>query len=102
MLRLELLPRPLLERNGDAVPLRAARSSAEALDDYGYVNEWASFMDDRDKARRPFMDATFGRTVLEVLVAAADAAGRATTVPLPYTGRRDLTPAQLWRGGGAG
>ncbi len=48
---------------------------------------------------QPLMTAAFGREVLQVVTAAYVSAGMgAAEVPLPLTGRRDLTPLQWWRG----
>ena len=44
------------------------------------------------------MDATFGRTVLDIVCAAyASAAAGGADVAVPFTGPRDRTPLQLWR-----
>ena len=43
--------------------------------------------------------AAFGRVVLDVVCAAYASAGAGgTEVPLPFSGRRDRTPLELWRG----
>ena len=45
------------------------------------------------------MSAAFGREVLQVVMAGYTSAGLAgEPVPLPFTGPRDRTPLQLWRG----
>jgi hypothetical protein len=45
------------------------------------------------------MSAAFGREVLQVVLGAYTSAGRSgATVPMPFTGARDRTPLQLWRG----
>ena len=46
------------------------------------------------------MSAAFGRDVLQVVCAAYCVGGRSgEEVALPFAGRRDLTPLELWRTG---
>jgi hypothetical protein len=45
------------------------------------------------------MSASFGRDVLQVVLAAYRSAGRDSAAEaLPFTGPRDRTPLQLWHG----
>jgi len=45
------------------------------------------------------MDAAFGRKVLDIVCAAYASAGRGgAPEAVPFTGPRDRTPLQLWRG----
>jgi hypothetical protein len=45
------------------------------------------------------MDATFGRLVLEIACAGyASARDGGALVTVPFSGRRDQTPLELWRG----
>ena len=98
VLRAELLPHPTLEHDGEPVAIAPARTADAALDHYGYLTQLASFVEDASARRRPFMDAAFGRAVVELLAAAAWSAATAAEVPLPFEGSRDATPHELWRG----
>ena len=45
------------------------------------------------------MSAAFGREVLQVVLAGYERAGlEGNSVPLPFSGPRDRTPLELWRG----
>jgi predicted dehydrogenase len=101
VLRVELLPHPVLEVDGEAVGLPApARGLPDPkLDELGYCAQMAAFAADAASGREPVMNAGFGREVLEIICAAyASAGAEGLPEPLPFTGRRDLTPLQLWRG----
>jgi myo-inositol 2-dehydrogenase / D-chiro-inositol 1-dehydrogenase len=100
VLRAQLLPDSELEVDGSPVLLPAVTAPVAAIEQYGYVGQLRSFLADLAAARTPFMDVRFGRTVLDVVCAAyasAGAGGEAVTVP--FAGRRDLTPLQLWKAG---
>jgi hypothetical protein len=45
------------------------------------------------------MDAAFGRSVLDIVCAAYTSAHHGAVEPVPYRGRRDRTPLELWRDG---
>ncbi len=97
---LELFPQPALERDGSPVTLPTRSSGPPPLLDYGYVGQLAAFWADVDHRRRPLMDATFGRTVLDIVCAAYTSAQRAGAMEsVPFAGRRDCTPLEMWRGG---
>lgn len=99
VLRAELQPAPVLELNGEPVALPATRAELGGLEWAGYLGQVAAFVSDLDRGTTPFMNASFGRTVLEVTCAAYWSAGRdGAPVPLPFTGPRDRTPLELWRG----
>lgn len=102
VVRLELLPELLLERNGVEVRLPdAPEGVASQLVDYGYLGQMAAFRDDLRDGRRPGLGAAFGRSVLDLTCAAyASAADGGAWVPLPFEGPRDTTPLELWRGAG--
>jgi len=72
VLRGELLPVPSVEHNGDPVPLPPLRVHGvpAQLEQYGYVDQLRSFVDDFDARRPPSIDAAFGRAVLRVVDAA--------------------------------
>ena len=100
VVRLELVPTILLERNGVEVRLPAAPEGIPAqLSDLGYLGQVQSFATDLAEGRTPALGAAFGRTVLDVTCAAyASAADDGAWVPLPFEGPRDATPLELWRG----
>ena len=98
VLRAELLPVPSLEHDGDPVGLPPVRATVAAIEQYGYVAQLRALVDDIAAGRRPFMDAAFGRAVLDVVMGAyASAARHGGWVELPYTGSRSLTPLEVWR-----
>lgn len=100
VVRAELLPVQALEFNGVAVALPAAASPIPALDQLGYSAQLRALVTDVAAGREPAMSATFGREVLQVVLAAYTSAGRrGDEVELPFTGPPDLTPLQLWRRG---
>jgi len=98
VVRAELLPEPSLEVNGEPVRLPSPTGNVPALEHYGYRGEWAAFLADLEARRAPFMDAAFGRMVLDVVCAAYASARSGKPEPSPFTGPRDRTPLQLWRG----
>lgn len=103
VVRGEILPTAELTVNGDDTGLmpHRSRSSTEvsALDALGFVEQVRAFADDLTERRRPFMDAEFGRLILEIICAAyASDRDGSIEVPLPYTGLRTLSPLQIWRG----
>lgn len=98
VLRAELLPAPSLERDGEPVALPTPRSRVAAVEQYGYTGQLRALVDDAATGRRPFMDATFGRDVLDVVCAAYLSAGRKSEpVSVPFAGSRHLSPLELWR-----
>jgi myo-inositol 2-dehydrogenase / D-chiro-inositol 1-dehydrogenase len=103
VLRAELLPTAAMEHNGDAVALPRPKFSPTQLETLGYMGQLRSFVDDLATDRRPVLNATFGRLVLDVICAAYASAGNgSTSVAVPFAGPRDRTPLQLWRGLSAG
>jgi len=72
VLRGQLLPAPGLEHNGDPVPLPPlrVRGAPAQLEQYGYVDQLRSFLDDFAAGRPPAVDAAFGRAVLRIVEAA--------------------------------
>jgi predicted dehydrogenase len=103
VVRAELFPTLSLERNGDGVALRPARTEPAQVESFGYLGQLATFAEDLRLQRTPFMDASFGRHVLDVVCAAYASAGNdGQPVALPFTGPRDRTPLQLWKGAAPG
>jgi predicted dehydrogenase len=99
VVRAELLPATTLEFNGDEVALPQSSSTPPALADLGYLGQLQTLVRDSAAALEPAMSAAFGREVLQVVMAAYASAGAGSeVVALPFTGPRDLTPLQVWRG----
>lgn len=96
--RFELVPEPLVERDGEPLSLPAPRvRDAPMLDSLGYVTQLET-MASEIAARRPAMcGMAFGRAVLDIVCAAYTSARTATPEPVPFTGPRDRTPLELWR-----
>ena len=103
VLRLELLPTVLLEHDGAAVVLPAPTSALPVVEQFGYLGQLRALVGDIGAGRRPVMSAAFGREVLDVVCAAYASAGMGgEPVGLPFAGRRDASPLELWRAGDAG
>lgn len=100
VVRLELLPEVLLERNGVEVPLPPVREGVvPQLDQLGYLRQLEDFAHGLSTGEPPGLGAAFGRSVLDVVCAAYASAGLdGAWLDLPFTGPRDRTPMQLWRG----
>ena len=76
-------------------PVRTAPLSL--VDDYGYAPQLKRFWTNIRTGRPVPATSRLGRQVLDVICAAHWSAGRnAIDVALPFTGPRDLTPAQLF------
>jgi hypothetical protein len=99
VVRLELLPEPVLERNGVEVPLPPVPSGMPpALAQLGYLGQLQTFVDDLRANAAPAVGAAFGRSVLDLTCAAYESAGkRSRWVKLPFRGPRNLSPIELWR-----
>jgi predicted dehydrogenase len=99
VVRLELLPEVVVERNGETVPLPApGPDGPTALDELGYVAQMAAFAADLAAGTAPTLSAAFGRSVLDATCGAYASAGQAGEwVALPFAGPRDRTPLELWR-----
>jgi myo-inositol 2-dehydrogenase/D-chiro-inositol 1-dehydrogenase len=98
VVRAELLPTLVLEHNGDPIGLPAATAPVPMIEDFGYVGQMRAFLDDIAHGRPPFMDAAFGRWILEIVCACYVSAARDgafTTVPSGCD--RTRTPVQLWK-----
>jgi predicted dehydrogenase len=99
VLRAELLPSPQLEHNGQTVDLPAATIPVPQIEQFGYLAQMRALATDIEHGTTPLMSASFGRFVLDVVCAAYRSAGRdGEPEPLPFSGARDRTPLQLWRG----
>lgn len=100
VVRMELLPKLLLERNGTEVGLPGIpKGVPPQLEGLGYLPQLEAFALDLQQGRAPEVGAAFGRRVLDLTCAAYASAGqRGEWVALPFSGPRDRTPLQLWRG----
>ncbi len=101
VVRAELFPQVLLERDGDPVALPRVTANPPLIEQLGYVGQLRALQASMDNGRGPMSDARFGRDVLDVVCGAYTSAGRGSAaVPLPFAGPRDRTPLELWRAGG--
>lgn len=96
--RLDLQPQASVEVDGTAVALPAPHADVDArVSDLGYRSQMEGFAGVVGRTGGRVCPVGFGRTVLEVLCAAAASAGRGgDEVTLPFEGPRDRTPLQLW------
>jgi myo-inositol 2-dehydrogenase/D-chiro-inositol 1-dehydrogenase len=99
VVRLELLPQVLVERNGVEVTLPPTPADMPpALAELGYLGQLQSFVDDLRANAAPAVGAAFGRSVLDLTCAAyASAGSRNRWVKLPFAGPRNRSPIELWR-----
>ncbi len=101
VVRLEVMPTPVLEHDGETVSVPATGVALPAVAQFGYLAQLRALADDTRRRATPLMSVAFGRDVLQVVCAAYTSASRGgADVALPFAGRRDLTPLQLWRGEG--
>lgn len=88
VLRVDLYPTPVLERNGEPQPGRTdAPMPADPARLFGYVPLLEQWWDDIVEGRSPMFPATFGRDVLEIARAANESA--AGGVPVTISTDRD-------------
>lgn len=101
VVRIELLPEVLVERNGAAVALPAIPEGVPPqLEELGYLPQIEAFALDLLHRRTPRVDARVGRDVLDLICAAYWSAHRQRSwVELPFAGGRDRPPISLWREG---
>ena len=94
-----MLPTPQLEHNGEPVELPPTTVAVAQIEQYGYVQQLRALADDMQRGTTPIMSASFGRLVLDVVCAAYRSAGcDGAPEALPFSGARERTPLQLWRG----
>ena len=101
VVRVEFQPETAVEIDGRPVDLpRIADGLADQrVHELGFLAQMEGFGAVLAGRGGRVCPAGFGRFVLEIICAAyASAAGDGAAVELPFTGRRDLTPLQLWRG----
>lgn len=97
--RLELVPHPSVDLNGVALSLPSPPPglASPQLHHLGYVAQLSALAADVQGGRIPSPGPQLGRHVLEVLCAAYVSARTRRPEPLPFGGRRDRTPLELWR-----
>jgi myo-inositol 2-dehydrogenase / D-chiro-inositol 1-dehydrogenase len=99
VLRADLTPSPQLEQDGVIVDLPAPTTMPTQIEQFGYLSQLRALADDVDRGTTPIMSASFGRLVLDVVCASYRSAGRGGAQEmLPFSGARNRTPLQLWRG----
>lgn len=101
VVRVELQPSVAVEVDGESQPVPAV-TLPEGVDgrihDLGYHTQLAGFCDVVARRGGRVCPVGFGRAVLDLVCAAyASARQDGEEVLLPFTGRRDLTPMQLWK-----
>jgi predicted dehydrogenase len=96
--RLELVPEPSVDLNGRAlgVPRPPTGLATDQLYHLGYLDQIAALATDVRTGRAPQVSPALGRHVLEIVCAAYASAASGAPETLPFTGRRDRTPLQLW------
>lgn len=98
VLRADIVPTPQLEHNGDIVRIPKPRLAHREVEDYGFLGQLGACSADFAAKREPVMDAEFGRFILDLTCAAYASAGAdGTAMAVPFPGRRDRTPLQIWR-----
>lgn len=98
VLRAELLPTMSLEHNGEALPLPRTAAVVPMIENFGYVGQMREFVGDLANRRAPFMDAAFGRWMMEIVCACYVSAARdGSSIPVPSGCDRTRTPLQLWK-----
>jgi predicted dehydrogenase len=99
VVRAEIMPLTALERNGEAIALPPASHTVPELERFGYINQLSTCAASAAAGTGLFMNARFGRLVLDIVCAAyASAALGGEPIPVPFTGPRNRTPHELWKG----
>ncbi len=98
VIRAEIFPHPLLEADGERIPIGPGGRGEEAefVTDYGYVGQLAALSETMGQGERPMMDAIFGREILDITCAAYASARSGRPQAVPFTGPRDRSPWALW------
>jgi predicted dehydrogenase len=100
VVRAELLPTIGLEHNGEEVGVATAPEKVDDfVHDLGYIDQFREvqrIISGHSATTPQPMDSEFGRRVLDIICAAYTSASRSgAPEPLPFTGPRTLSPAQL-------
>lgn len=98
VVRAGILPTVELERDGEPVAVAGAPGPDPHVGGLGYVAQLEALAAMAHTGGPSPLAAAFGRSVLEVVCAAYASAGSGGPVALPFTGPRDRTPLELWRG----
>jgi scyllo-inositol 2-dehydrogenase (NADP+) len=98
--RLELVPEPAVDINGASKRLAPPPGGlpSDQLHHLGYLDQIAALAADARAHRAPRIGPELGRLVLDVLCAAYASTITGEPEPVPFTGPRDRTPHELWRG----
>jgi predicted dehydrogenase len=98
--RVELVPEPSVEINGSPKRLAPAPGDlpTDQLHHLGYLDQIAALAADTRARRTPRVGPALGRLVLEIVCAAYASANTGAPEAVPFTGPRDRTPHELWRG----
>lgn len=94
VVRAEIFPTPLLESDGEPLPLGPRRDDFPT--DYGYVGQLDALGSAMRSGLAPLTDAEFGREILDITCAAYASAREGRPQAVPFTGRRDLSPWAIW------
>jgi predicted dehydrogenase len=98
VVRADLMPTTGLEHDGEPVAVKDPPPGVEpVVVDLGYLGQMLELAS-AIGGRHSHMDARFGRAVLDVVCGAYSSAGSGGPVPLPFSGSRERTPLELWRG----
>lgn len=98
VVRADLGLEPSIEHDGEPVDLAPTRFAVEPyFERLGFVAQMQG-LERLVAGDASAVDASFGRWVLDIECAAYASAGTGESVALPFTGRRDLRPIDLWRG----
>jgi myo-inositol 2-dehydrogenase / D-chiro-inositol 1-dehydrogenase len=101
--RVELVPDPGVELNGTPLRMPAPPDGlpTDQLHHLGYLDQMGALAADAAARRTPRVGPGLGRLLLEIVCAAYTSARTREPEALPFTGRRDRTPHQLWTEGPA-
>jgi myo-inositol 2-dehydrogenase / D-chiro-inositol 1-dehydrogenase len=99
VVRADIMPHESLERSGQPIAVPAATHTIPELERFGYINQLAHCAASAAAGTGLFVNARFGRLVLDIVCAAYASAGRnGEAVAVPFTGPRNRTPHELWIG----
>ncbi len=98
VVRADLRPEVSLEANGDPVALPTPRHPIPFIEQFGYEDQLREIVTSVTTGRAPFLDADFGRWMLEVVCACYVSASRdGQLVAVPSGCDRGATPWELWK-----
>ena len=98
VVRAELMPNLILEHNGDEVSLPTTTAPIPFIQQFGYIGQIQAFVDDLSSRSTPFMDAAFGRWIMEIVCAGyVSARQNSSSVAVPSGCDRFVAPLQLWK-----